>query len=144
MFIGTATTTLVNENNLNIPESFSVDGLFDLVVTSGFEKNLLLVPQSTFISLQNSIKSLNLLDPGVRLLNRLFLGRASILQVTSTKQISIPQGLLDFAEISAKVVVVGQGAFLELWSEDNWKKQAIVLDSGDISFNDTISLTLER
>jgi DNA-binding transcriptional regulator/RsmH inhibitor MraZ len=64
--------------------------------------------------------------------------------VTTSKQISIPQGLLDFAEISAKVVVVGQGAFLELWSEDNWKKQAIVLDSGEISFNDTISLTLER
>lgn len=144
MFIGTEITTLETKNHLIIPNIFIVDGLSDIVLTSGFDKNLLLVPEVTFSSLQNSIKNLNLLDPAVRLLNRMVVGRASLISLEHGQSITLPQYLVDFAELTTRIVMVGQGAFVELWSENNWKKQSLLLDSGEIIFDKNISLTLER
>ena len=43
----------------------------------------------------------------------------------------LPQSLRDYAELEKKLVLVGQGNKLELWSEDLWQQECAAALSTD-------------
>ena len=92
-------------------------------LTQGFDQNLLILTSETFQEIYQRISSLNITDPLARLLLRMFLGAASYIEVKDSETISIPQNLVDYASLRSKVVLVGQGEYLEIWSPSHWAEQ---------------------
>jgi MraZ protein len=92
-------------------------------LTQGFDRNLLLMSVESFEKYYSHIKNTSLTDPIARLLNRLFLANAVELDIDKNGQIHLPAGLKDYAGISEKIVVVGQGDYFEVWDPASWEEQ---------------------
>ena len=123
MFLGYYTGEIKQNNRLPLPPGFHElisDGVY---VTQGFDRNVLVLTKSTFEQLYQHITSLNIADPLARLFLRMFLGTANYMEVPTDGMLSIPEGLVQFADLTNKVVLVGQGDYFELWSADQWEDQ---------------------
>jgi MraZ protein len=124
MFFGKFVLPLNEKKQLALPSNYQEATSAVVYLTQGFDRNLVLVPQATFDELYSHVKEFSITDPLARLLGRLFLGSAVELQVNTLGQIEIPQSLCEFADIDDKLVIVGQGEYMELWSPDLWETQS--------------------
>jgi len=93
-------------------------------LTQGFDRNLLLLPASTFETLCARLASTSLSDPLARLLRRLLLAGAVQVSLDEAGAIQVPSQLCDYAGLERQVVAVGQGEYYELWSPALWEQQA--------------------
>ncbi len=123
MFLGHHTTQLKNSNRLSLPSNWRKLISGGIYLTQGFDQNLLVLTTETFQEIYESISSLNITDPLARLLLRMFLGSANYLEVDEGEPISVPQSLMEYANLKGKVVIVGQGEYLEVWSPSHWAEQ---------------------
>jgi len=123
MYLGTYQIISGKDRQLVIPELLR--GLFSegAYVTRGFEQNLLIMSDRFFREIYERVVSLNIADPLARLLLRLILGNASMLELDRSGKVSIPQELISFANLENGITLVGQGDYLEVWSPVNWEKQ---------------------
>jgi MraZ protein len=81
------------------------------------------------------VQDLPTLNPAVRRFQRLVLGYASDLDLDSNGRILLPGALREYASLEKRIVLVGQGNKLELWSESLWEAEceaALAADSGDL------------
>ncbi|MEE8288814.1 MAG: cell division/cell wall cluster transcriptional repressor MraZ, partial [Nitrosomonadaceae bacterium] len=62
-------------------------------------------------------------NPQTRSLQRLLVGNASDVEMDGAGRILVPPPLRQFAGLTKNVVLVGQGAKLELWEEEKWNQQ---------------------
>lgn len=99
-----------------------------IYLTQGFDQNLLILTEATFHEIFQRISSLNIADPLVRLLSRMFLGKAIFLKLDSRGAISLPASLMKYANLSDDLVIVGQGDYLEIWSPDQWDLQQVQIN----------------
>jgi MraZ protein len=60
------------------------------------------------------------MNPDVRRVQRLLNGYASDLEFDGSGRVLLPQSLREYASLEKKLVLVGQGKKLELWSEEVW------------------------
>ncbi len=81
---------------------------------------LLIYPLPVWEQLEKDIQNLPTLKPAVRRFQRLVLGYATDLEMDDNGRLLLPQALRDHAKLDKRVVLVGQGKKLELWSEDLW------------------------
>ena len=75
------------------------------------------------------------INPQARLLQRLLIGHATDLELDANGRILLPAMLRDYAGLSKKLVLVGQGNKIEIWSEDQWKESMqgwLAEDSADL------------
>ena len=63
------------------------------------------------------------LKPEVGRLQRLMLGYASDIELDGNGRLLLPSALRAHASLDKKVVLVGQGKKLELWSESLWESE---------------------
>jgi MraZ protein len=120
MLIGRYTLHARTGNMFTAPGGL-VAGQFYL--TQGFEQNLLLVGQDDFETLVGHFRQLSITDPLARLLSRLMLSNAVLLQIEKDRRIHIPASLAEFAQITDQAVLVGQGRYFEVWSPKLWQEQ---------------------
>lgn len=83
-------------------------------------KCLVIYPLPIWEDIEQEIQELPTLKPEVGRLQRLITGYASDLELDSSGRLLIPGALRSHAGLDKKVVVVGQGKKLELWSEQLW------------------------
>ena len=93
---------------------------------------LILYPLPEWERIEQDIQSLPALRPAVKRFQRLVLGYATDLELDGSGRVLLPQPLRDYAQLEKKLVLVGQGNKLELWSEDLWlaERDQALLDSG--------------
>jgi MraZ protein len=107
---------------------------------------LVIYPLPEWERIEQDIQSLPSLKPAVRRFQRLVLGYATDLELDSNGRILLPQSLREYARLDKKLVLVGQGNKLELWSEALWlaERDQALEDSGpDAELpEELISLTL--
>ena len=120
MFIGTEIAKIDKNNRITLPIEFMDPSGADLILTSGFEKNLILFPINTFVALLSKLNSMNILDPEVRHLHRLLVGKAIKARISDMDQIQLPLDAISRINISDSAVLVGQGSYIEIWSIDQW------------------------
>ncbi len=123
MFLGHHLTPLKSSNRLSLPSNWKKIVSGGIYLTQGFDQNLLILTVETFQEIYERISSLNITDPLARLLLRMFLGTASFIEIKESEPISVPQNLMDYANLKSKVVIVGQGEYLEVWSPSHWAEQ---------------------
>jgi MraZ protein len=118
-----------------------------IVVTIDTQSACLVVyPLPEWERIEEDIQNLPSMKEDVRKFKRVFLGYATDIELDGSGRMLLPQSLRDYAKLEKKLVLVGQGNKLELWSEDLWlaeRDQALldaVPDAG--SSPELMSLTL--
>ena len=93
---------------------------------------LVMYPLPEWERIEKDIQNLPALKPAVKRFQRLMLGYATDLELDGNGRVLLPQPLRDYAQLDKKLVLVGQGNKLELWSEALWlaERDQALLDSG--------------
>ena len=73
--------------------------------------------------MQAKLESLSNINPQARLLQRLLIGHATDLELDSAGRLLLPAMLRDYASLEKKLVLVGQGNKIEIWSADHWQNR---------------------
>lgn len=104
-----------------------------IVVTIDTQSACLVVyPLPEWERIEQDIQSLPALNPAVKRFQRLMLGYATDLELDGSGRMLLPQPLREYAQLDKKLVLVGQGNKLELWSEALWlaEREQALKDSG--------------
>ncbi len=87
------------------------------------ERCLLLYPLAEWEVVQRKLEGLSNIDPQARRLQRLLIGHATDLSLDSNGRVLLPSLLRDYADLDKKLVLVGQGNKVEIWSADQWQER---------------------
>ena len=140
MFRGVQHINLDAKGRLSVParqrESLLDISAGSIVVTIDTQSScLVLYPLREWERIERDVQNLPTLNPAVRRFQRLVLGYASDLDLDSSGRILLPGALREYAHLEKRVVLVGQGNKLELWSESLWEAEceaALAADAGDL------------
>ena len=127
MFRGISSATLDSKNRLGLPGRFrealqAYEG--KVVVTIDMrEKCLLLYPLPEWEVVQRKLEALPNIGEQPRKLQRLLIGHATDIEIDSQGRILLTSMLREFADLQKKLVLVGQGNKLEIWSTDGWQER---------------------
>ena len=140
MFRGVQHINLDAKGRLSVParqrESLLDISAGSIVVTIDTQSScLVLYPLREWERIERDVQNLPTLNPAVRRFQRLVLGYASDLDLDSSGRILLPGALREYAHLEKRVVLVGQGNKLELWSESLWEAEceaALAADEGDL------------
>ncbi len=93
---------------------------------------LVIYPLPEWERIEREIQKLPTLNPAVKRFQRLVLGYATDLELDGNGRFLLPQSLRDHAQLDKRVVLVGQGNKMELWSEELWlaERDQALRDSG--------------
>ena len=104
-----------------------------VVITIDTQSSCLAIyPLPEWERIEKEIQDLPALKPAVKRFQRLMLGYATDLELDGSGRLLLPQPLRDYAQLDKKLVLVGQGNKLELWSETLWlaERDQALRDSG--------------
>ena len=140
MFRGVQHINLDAKGRLSVParqrESLLDISSGSIVVTIDTQSScLVLYPLREWERVERDVQNLPTLNPAVRRFQRLVLGYASDLDLDGNGRILLPGALREYAHLEKRVVLVGQGNKLELWSESLWEAEceaALAVDEGDL------------
>jgi MraZ protein len=150
MFRGINSATLDTKGRMALPARFrdvaaglsGSDGTL-IVTIDTKERCLLLYPLPLWNEVQEKLENLPNMNPRSRTLQRLLIGHATDLELDGTGRLLLPQKLRDYAQLDKKVVLVGQGRKIEIWSEALWetRMQEWLSDASVAEFADAEEFT---
>lgn len=85
---------------------------------------------------------MNILDPQVRNLHRLLVGKATRAKISDDDQILLPAEEIVKNNFGGSVVLVGQGSYIEIWSIDQWSIEQKNSEKFAFSSGNQIDLSL--
>jgi len=91
-----------------------------ILTVADSDRCLRLYPQPVWDELRPKIEALSNMNRAALHLQRLVLGNAADLELDSAGRILIPPPLRQYARLEKKLMLIGQGKKLELWSEESW------------------------
>jgi MraZ protein len=107
-----------------------------LVVTiDSRERCLLLYPLNEWDAVQARLEALSNMKRSARVLQRLLIGHATDVDLDTNGRVLLPPMLREFAGLSKKLVLLGQGNKIEVWAEELWQPRLaewLVERSGDV------------
>jgi MraZ protein len=86
------------------------------------ERCLLLYPLPEWVEIEKKLAALPSFNPAARRIQRLLIGHATDAEMDGQGRILLPPLLREYADLSKRAVLVGQGKKFELWDEAHWDK----------------------
>lgn len=128
MFRGLTSINIDAKGRMAVPmryrEALHHDGAYHLVITIDTEAScLLLYPIHAWELIEEKLQQLSSFNKTTRRIQRLLIGHATELEMDSNGRVLIPPLLREYAGITKKAILVGQGKKFELWDEDRWQKK---------------------
>jgi MraZ protein len=120
MFLGEYTHTVDDKGRLTIPAKFRGELAAGLVVTRGFDKNLMLFPLNGWQDMAERVISRPMGDEDVRTFRRRVFAGAVDLTPDRQGRIVLPPYLRQFADLDNEVIVAGMYNYIEVWSTESW------------------------
>ncbi len=125
MFLGSDVINMDAKGRFSVPTRIREDLMSEcegrLVITAHPKERCLLVyPEPRWETLLQEIQSLPNLTEGAVRLQRLLIGYACPLEMDGNGRLLLPPTLRNYASLEKKLMLVGQGQKLELWSEEGW------------------------
>lgn len=131
MFLGEYTHTIDDKGRLTIPAKFRGLLASGLVVTRGFDQNLMLFPVDGWQELAQRIATRPLADEDMRMFRRRVFSGAIDLTPDRQGRVLLPTYLREFAGINGEVVITGMFHYLELWGSEAWASVRQSVESND-------------
>ena len=122
MLIGEYRHTIDAKKRLAVPAAFRRELGRKVVITRGLDNCLFLYPKQSWQKLSEKLSQLSLGQADTRSFNRFMFAGAVEAEVDALGRVLIPDFLKSFANLSAKVVVAGVGARVEIWDEKRWEE----------------------
>ncbi len=122
MFLGEFTHTLDEKSRITIPAKYRAELLAGLVMTTGFDRCILLFSQQEFERLSEKMNSLQFIGREQNALRRRFYSDASDAIPDKQGRIILPEYLRNYASITSEIVIAGVGRYIELWNGEAWDK----------------------
>ena len=89
-------------------------------VTRGFEDCIFLYPMDKWADIEEEIEDLNMYDREVRDFIRIIMMWADEVSLDGQGRISIPNPLLDFAELDDSALILGAYDHIEIWNPEQF------------------------
>lgn len=126
-FLGSHALNMDAKGRLAIParvrEDLDADCGGRIVLTAHTEERCLLVyPEPQWQEILPKIEALPNFNKMARRAQRLLIGFATPLELDGAGRILVPPTLREYAGLEKKLLLIGQGKRLELWSEDRWTR----------------------
>jgi len=121
MFLGEYVHTIDDKGRLTIPAKYRILLEDGLVVTRGFDRNLMLFPLDGWKDMAESIVSKPVGDNDMRTFRRRVFSGAVDLALDKQGRILLPNYLREFAGINGEVVIAGMYNYVEVWSSESWQ-----------------------
>ena len=127
LFKGIHNINLDSKGRLGIPTTYR-DLIMSLLKGSMVitidteEKCLLLYPSSIWSKIQNKINELPSFNKNARRIQRLLIGHAEDIDVDSSGRILISRPLREYASLTKKIILIGQGEKFEIWDQHSWNE----------------------
>jgi MraZ protein len=131
MFLGEYTHTIDDKGRVTIPARFRAELAAGLVVTRGFDQNLMIYPIGEWQEMAERLASRPVSDESVRAFRRRIFAGAQDLEPDRQGRIILPQVLREFAGIDGEVVIVGNYDYVELWNANTWRDVRIAVEDND-------------
>ncbi len=93
-----------------------------LVVTVDRDQCLLVYPLPEWEVIEAKLIALPSLNKQARLLQRLYIGHATELEMDAQGRFLLPVMLREYAGLGKKAVLIGQGKKFEIWDEARWNE----------------------
>ena len=129
MFLGTFEHVIDNKNRLRIPPKFRKDMQSGMVISKGNDGCLFLLPQEEFDLILSKVRNLPLFDSTAQLPLRLLFSSASMVEEDNQGRFLLPNTLKTFAKINKKILFVGVGTRIEIWSKEVWQEYTKNIDN---------------
>ena len=148
MYLGSNAISMDAKGRLAIPAKVRDTLLSDcagrIVVTAHTEERCLLVyPEQQWQQLLPKIESLPNINRKAAKMQRVLLGYATSIEIDEANgRILLPPTLREYAGLEKKLMLVGQGKKLELWSEQEWAKYLEAAGDDDAIPSEVLALSL--
>lgn len=123
----------------NHRDKLDENGVKELVVTADPSRCLLVYPKPMWEEVEKKLNELPNSSQYTRILQRLYIGYATDIELDGTGRMLLPPELREYAGLDRKGVLIGQGKKFELWDErtweiqsEKWKQQVSDLDPSDM------------
>ena len=97
------------------------------------ERCLLLYPLPAWEQIQAQVDALPNVNREARRIQRLLVGHATDAELDGSGRVLVPPMLREFASLSKKLILIGQGKKLEIWAEESWLERRGALVRSAIS-----------
>lgn len=131
MFLGEFTHNIDDKGRLTIPARFRGELAAGLVVTRGFDHNLMVYPKDEWEPVAEKIKGMPLTNPRARRLRWRIFSQAANLTPDRQGRILLPQELRDAVGIEGEAVIVGMYNYVEIWSVPAWDEVREIIENED-------------
>lgn len=131
MFLGEYTHTIDDKGRVTIPARFRAELAGGLVVTRGFDRNLMIYPLTEWQEMAERVAARPVSDENVRAFRRRIFAGATDLEPDRQGRIVLPQYLREFAGIDGEVVVAGMYDYIELWDAEAWRNVRLAVEDND-------------
>ena len=85
------------------------------------ERCLLLYPLTAWEVIENKIAQLPSFNAQSRRIQRLLIGHATEVDIDNNGRILLPPLLREYASLTKRAVLIGQGKKFEIWDEEHWQ-----------------------
>lgn len=127
MFIGKYYHSLEENNRLSLPKKFrNVET--DWIVTRGLDGGLFLLRAENFEQELQKISQRTFTKKAHRDFIRLMTNEAQEVSADKNGRVSLPEYLVDFAQLKKEVVIVGSYDQIEIWDRDNYHQYLTQLE----------------
>lgn len=143
MFLGQFYHNIDEKGRLTVPARFRDQlNAEECIVMQGFDQNLMLLTSSYFNLLSRRLNGMSLTDSTARLLRRLIYSTAHQVELDKSGRVLLPQFLREAIGLENEVVVVGAGDYIEIWSVEQWSKQANQIHDAQLNADRFAALNL--
>lgn len=127
MFRGINAISIDGKGRLNVPTRYRGELGQDkshLVVTIDTEETcLLLYPAKEWQVIEDNLQRLPSFNVAARRIQRLLIGHATDIEIDGNGRILLPPVLREYAHLTKRVVMIGQGNKFEVWDEALWQSR---------------------
>ncbi|MFB6279548.1 MAG: division/cell wall cluster transcriptional repressor MraZ [Salinibacter sp.] len=123
-FKGQAEYSVDSKGRVAIPakmrKSMSPQADETFTITRGFEDCIFLYPKDEWVEIEEEIDDLNMYDREVRNFVRIIMRWANEVSLDGQGRISIPNPLLNFAELDGSALIIGAFDHIEIWNPEEF------------------------
>ncbi len=136
MFVGKYQNSIDSKSRLIIPAKFREELGGRCVIAQSLDKCLTISTEAEWENFLQELKALPRSNAEARMIRRYFNQSAAKCDVDKQGRVTIPQELKDYAGITKELVTIGNIDNIEVWSKENFEKEAFAQAGENVTASD--------